>query len=79
MDEDEVWVIKKLEKLKENINTDGNRKHDYNGRIRLLDELINYLERKCPECGSENIEEREEGFFFKRTYLICVDCGHTFG
>jgi len=35
--------------------------------------------RECPDCGSDNIEEREKGFIFTKTYFICMDCGYTFG
>ena len=27
----------------------------------------------CPECGSDNVEELEDG------RLKCLDCGHKFG
>lgn len=36
--------------------------------------------RECPECGSRDIEEREDrGFIFTDIYFICMDCGYTFG
>lgn len=31
--------------------------------------------RECPECGSDNIEERSKGFIFPSTYYICLECG----
>ena len=36
--------------------------------------------RECPDCGSEDFEERTKGGFFSREdYFVCMSCGHTFG
>lgn len=44
MDTDKIYIMKKLEKLKESVNINKDGKHDHNGRIKILDKLISYLE-----------------------------------